>query len=328
MRSLRVLLLLAGAALLGLLLAGVGPARVLAALDRLAWWQFALLCLPHAVVLALDSLGWRYAFARDRVPFGTLLAARAAGEAVNVVTALGAMGGEPVKAWLVRRHAGWAESVPAVIVAKTTITAAQALFLVVGIGVAAVLGPRPPALLGAMLWLLLVEVVAVGGFVLGQVGGLVGRAGRLLAALGLGGGDRARRVEDDLRRFYRSQPRRLAWSVGFHLAGWLLGAVETFLILLALGVPASLPTALVIEALGSAVRFATFLVPASLGALEGANAAAFTALGLGADRGLAYSVVRRGRQAVWILVGLGLILVIERARTTGAPRRRAPRSAA
>ncbi len=67
-------------------------------------------------------------------------------------------------------------------------------------------------------------------------------------------------------------------------------------------------TATVIEALGAGVRFATFLIPASLGAFESANAAAFEAMGLGAGAGLAFSFVRRARQIGWIGVGL-LVLV-------------------
>ena len=63
---------------------------------------------------------------------------------------------------------------------------------------------------------------------------------------------------------------------------------------------APLETAVIIEALGTGVRFATFFVPASLGTLEGAYAAAFTAFGWAASDGLAFSLVRRGRQAVWI----------------------------
>jgi hypothetical protein len=86
-----------------------------------------------------------------------------------------------------------------------------------------------------------------------------------------------------------------------------VGVVEVLLILRALHVPASLVTATVIEALGTGVRFATFFVPASLGTLEGANAAAFAALGWAASDGLAFSLVRRGRQAVWIGVGLAIL---------------------
>jgi uncharacterized membrane protein YbhN (UPF0104 family) len=100
--------------------------------------------------------------------------------------------------------------------------------------------------------------------------------------------------------------------------GWLLGAVEAIVMLWALGIDTSMVTATVVEALGSGVRFATFLVPASLGVFEGANAAAFGALGFGAGAGLAFSFVRRARQAVWVGVGLLFLLPELRRRRRGA----------
>ena len=121
-------------------------------------------------------------------------------------------------------------------------------------------------------------------------------------------GDYGRRFDTVLRDYYRRDWRRLSLSTGFHLGGWLLGAGEAYLILLFLRIPADLVTATVIEALGAGVRFATFLVPASLGTFESANAAAFEAMGLGAGAGLAFSFVRRARQIGWIGVGL-LVLV-------------------
>jgi glycosyltransferase 2 family protein len=83
-------------------------------------------------------------------------------------------------------------------------------------------------------------------------------------------------------------------------------------------------TATVIEAVGSGVRFATFLVPGSLGVLEGANTGLFVALGLSASAGLAFSLVRRARQAVWIAIGLLLLVAASlQARTTEVPCRAA-----
>ena len=78
--------------------------------------------------------------------------------------------------------------------------------------------------------------------------------------------------------------------------------------LYALDVPLSLALAMVIEAFGAAVRFASFLVPAGIGVMEAANAGAFAALGAGAGAGLAFSFLRRARQAVW--VGVGLIVLV------------------
>jgi hypothetical protein len=166
-----------------------------------------------------------------------------------------------------------------------------------------------------MCYLLVVQVLAVGGFILAQVLGGVGRIGRLLAWLG--GGRVARRVDGAVRGFYRSHWRALLLSVGFHYASWLIGVAEALLVLSSLHVPASLVTATIIEALGTGVRFATFFVPASLGTLEGAYAAAFTALGWAASDGLAFSLVRRGRQAVWIAIGLVVLAAVGASRAGG-----------
>ncbi|HEY7039004.1 MAG TPA: lysylphosphatidylglycerol synthase domain-containing protein, partial [Methylomirabilota bacterium] len=241
--------------------------------------------------------------------FLRLVGARLAGEALNLVTALGSMGGEAVKAWLIRRDVTYEASVPSVVIAKTTLTIAQALFLLIGVTLAWSLLATDSRVISAMVWLLVVEIAAVAGFVGVQVVGIVGRAGRLLQWFGVvQRQDYAQRLDATLRDYYRRDWRRLSLSTGFHLAGWLLGALEAYLILFFLAIPADLVTATVIEALGAGVRFAAFLVPASLGAFESANAAAFEAMGLGAGAGLAFSFVRRARQVVWI--GIGLVVLV------------------
>ena len=314
MRRIRVVLLVAGLAGLAVLVARVGIDALAATLVHLRWWTFLLVCVPYAVITVADTLGWRYAFRNPRAPFLRLFGARMAGEALNVVTALASVGGEAVKAWLIRRDVPYEESVPAVVIAKTTSTIAQALFLVVAIGLAWTSLSIDSQVVRGMVGLLAVEVVAVGGFVLVQVTGFVRHGGRLLGLFGVAGGAwYATRLDLALRQFYRHHWRRLLLSIGFHLGGFLLGAVETYVILVVLGVPAPLLTATVIEGLGSGVRFATFLVPASIGTLEAANTAVFAALGFTTSAGLAFTLVRRGRQAVWIIIGL-VTLVTMRSR--------------
>jgi len=309
-RFVKPLLFVAGAVLLAVLIRRVGAEPILATLRALAWWQFVLVCLPHGVILAVDTLGWRFAFAQDRAPFWRLYGARLAGEALNVVTAVGSVGGEAAKAWLVRRDVSYAESVPSLVIAKTTIVIAQAIFLIVGIVLAWTALDVSGPVLRAMLWLLMIEVLAVGGFFGAQVAGLVRRAGRLLVWAGVtADAAAAESLDASLRHYYRHEWRRFAASTGFHTLGWLIGgALEATLMLWLLGVTSSVVTAMVIEALGSGVRFASFMVPAGLGAFEGANAAAFGALGFGAAAGLAFSVVRRARQVAWIVVGLLVLL--------------------
>jgi uncharacterized membrane protein YbhN (UPF0104 family) len=315
MRILKTLPLAGGLLALALLVRHFGLASLTDALTRITWWQFVLVCLLHGVTMVLDTLGWRYTLVTDRPPFLKLLAARCAGQAVNVVTALGGVGGEAIKAWLLRRDVPYEASVPSLILAKTAEVTGQTLLLVTGILVGWATGVVGWSLLGPMCYLLGVEVIGVGGFILVQVSGGVGRAGRLLAWVGAGRG--ARRIDGAVRDFYRSHWRALLASVGLHFASWLVGTVEVLLILKSLEVGASVATATVIEALGTGVRFATFFIPASLGTLEGANAAAFAALGWAASDGLAFSLVRRGRQAAWIGIGLAVLGVMGAARATG-----------
>jgi hypothetical protein len=293
----------------------LGIESIGSALTRISSGQFMLICVVHGISLLADTVGWRYVFPRDgQPPFRRLLAAKCAGEAVNVVTALGSVGGEVTKAWLLRRETPYAASVPSLILAKTSLVVAQAGLLGVGILVAWLTGIGGSKLLLAMGSLLLVEVIGVGGFLIVQVIGLVGQVGRVLAWTGAKGLDHAQRLDEALRGFYRRDWRSFLLSAGFHFAGWLIGAVEALLILSSLGLAASPTAAMVIEALGSGVRFATFFVPASLGTLEAANAGAFPAFGWAASAGLAFTLVRRARQAVWIGVGVVTLVAMDAPR--------------
>jgi uncharacterized membrane protein YbhN (UPF0104 family) len=310
-----------GAGLLGWLVLHHDPATVLGEISALSWWLLVVVVFPFCVVAACDTLGWRYAFRDNGVPFRTLVWARIVGEAVNVTTPTASVGGEAVKAWLLRPYVSLTEALSSVIVAKTTITIAQGLMLAVGIVCAQVALPVDSGLLRPMKWLLLVEVVAVTGFVAVQLGGVAGAAGRLLGRFGLplaavGG---AAALGDALANFYRRSPARLTLSIVFHFAGWLVSALETYFILMLLGLEVSLLTALVIEGASTAVRFATFMVPGSLGVLESGHVAVFLALGLTGAAALSFSLIRRLREAVWVAVGAVALAVFSRVAATPVP---------
>ena len=312
MKYLRFALLVLGVALLAALVVQNDPAAVLGSIVDLSWRLVIVLCFPVVLVMLFDTLGWRSAFLREGVPFRALVASRLAGEAFNLTTPA-ALGGEAVKAWLLRGHVPLDASLASVIVAKTTITIAQGLFLLVGIVVAWRSVLNGSLLLYSMLWLLAIEAVALGLFVLVQTRGMFGWAGGLLDRLGVHaprGRSTLGRVDDALGQFYRTAPLRLVLSIVFHFVAWLLGSLETWLILKFLGSEVSLATATVIEAFGTAIKVATFLIPASLGALEGGFLATFLALGLSPTTAISFSLVRRVREVVWIAIGLVLFAVM------------------
>lgn len=317
MRLTRRLLFLCGLALFVVLLHDIGTGPVVASFTQLSWRLLVILVFPFVVVTLCDTLGWRYAFAHDTVPFLALVRARLAGESFNATTPTASVGGEAVKTVLLREHVDVRSSLPSVILAKTTITIAQVAFLAFGLSVC--LGTRHAGspLFWTMIAMLVVETLAVSGFVAVQAGGLLGRASRLIAWTGLArSATELGRLDSAVASFYRQQRTRLALSILWHFLGWAFSALEAYVIMRFLDLPVSLTDAVIVEAFGTGVRFASFMIPAHMGALEGGHVASFVALGFDASAGLSFSIVRRVREAAW--VGLGFLVMAQR-RSAPAP---------
>jgi glycosyltransferase 2 family protein len=310
-RLLRPLLLTAGLAFVAWLVWDLGPAAVWATIHALSWWLALLVLFPFCLAVVVDTLGWRVLLPGCPVSWGALAGARLAGEAVNLATPTASVGGEPLKAYLVRDRLTLGEGLASVVVDKTTVVLGQAAFLGAGLGLALIALKPPEAVAIAMAALLGAEVVAVGGFALVQIRGGVAGGGRLLSRLGLGPADRyldlLGDVDGRLARVYRERLARVLLSALLHALGWAVGGLEIYLVLTLAGMPVNLATALVLEAVSSAVRFATFMIPGSLGAIEGGNVAVFAAFGLPGAAGLSFSLVRRLREATWAVIGLAAL---------------------
>jgi hypothetical protein len=165
-----------------------------------------------------------------------------------------------------------------------------------------------------MAGLLAVEIVCVTGFVLVQLAGVVGGGGRLLAKLKLAP-TRHRQamldgLDETLRSIYTGRRGRLVASAACHFLASAVGTLEIYLVVRFLDIPITMPTAFAIGAFGSAVKFLSFMVPASLGALEGGNVVIFAAFGLGGSVGLTYTLVRRLREIVWIAAGFAILSLL------------------
>ena len=305
-RPLRLILAAAGALLIGYLILLIGPEAIWSAFRTLSWRLIVVLVFPTCLVVVADTLAWRFTFPTPPRSFARLLGVRLAGEAVNLATPTASVGGDLVKAYLLRPAVPLREGLASVIVDKTTGVASQVLALAAGLVVAALLS-TPTALLLLGAGALVLEIVCVVGFVAMQLGGAIGGGGRLMAKLGLAPGPERQAalegMDRALRMLYAERGRALVISVVWHVLGFALGTIEIYLVVQFLGVPISPLAAFGIGALGTAVKFFTFMLPASLGALEGGNVAIFTAFGLGGATGLTYTLVRRLREIVWIAGG-------------------------
>ena len=85
----------------------------------------------------------------------------------------------------------------------------------------------------------------------------------------------------------------LLTATAIHMTVWLFGALEVWVILAAMGFPASYPEALVIESLMQAVRGAAFAIPGALGAQEGGLVAICAIFGVPVQAAIAMSLIKR-----------------------------------
>src|SRR5436309_3134796 len=111
MRTLRSIFLVVGGIALFVLVYRLGADSIASALTHVTWWQFVLVCLLQGLNVVIDACAWRYALTGAGAPFHRLVAARLAGDAVNVLSALASVGGEAVKGWVLRRGVPYGESV-------------------------------------------------------------------------------------------------------------------------------------------------------------------------------------------------------------------------
>jgi len=305
---------IAGLLVIGYLIVQVGPVAVWSAFRVLSWRLLLILVFPTCVAVLVDTLGWRYTFRAPPRSLGRLLAVRLAGEAVNLGTPTASVGGEPVKAYLLRPEVALRDGLASVVVDKTTGVVAQVLLLLVGLLVGSVLLPVPRPLTVAAAGALAVEILCVGGFIVVQLRGAIGGGGRLLAKLRMPPSRERQATLDDmdhaLRALYITNTSGLLASVLCHVLGFAVGTLEIYLVVQLLGIPISLTTAFTIGAFGTAVKFFSFMVPASLGALEGSNVALFAAFGLPGAVGLTYTLVRRLREIIWIAVGFAALSLL------------------
>ncbi|TPG60601.1 hypothetical protein EAH89_04395 [Roseomonas nepalensis] len=295
--------LLVGLALAGVLIAMNDPAQILRLLLETGWWMALVVALNVAQIFA-SAAGWAPLIDDPRRP-GLLGLARlrwirvAANAILPVVQAVG----ELVRAQLLFR-AGVAKVrvIASVATDLGTEMASQILFSLLGL---AVLMTIPHAGGGSTaLWAVVGTALGAGitgAFMAAHRWGLFRVIERLLPGLAARVGwtslGELSGLNDAVVALYR-QPGRLWRSGGWHLASWLIGVLETWAALHAVGAEAGLAEALVIESLGQAVRSAGFFIPGALGLQEGGYVLIGAMFGIPAEQAIALVLVRRLRDVI------------------------------
>ena len=318
----RYLLLGVGLLTLSFLVWHIGPGHIYEAVARFGPGALFVMLIPSVVMYVLEAYGWKIVLgpAAERISFSKIFAIRTAGEVVNMTTPTAYIGGEPLKAYLLQRHhIPMVEGLASVVIAKTIMTIAQVLFILIGIGLAFwTLGPTGSSAQMTAAGLLSAGVLSCGvaAFILVQRRGLFTWLLETCRQFGLhiafleARAEKLRSLDRIILDFYAHHQSAFYASTGLYLLGWLAEAVEVFVIISFLGGPASLLSATAIGALSVLIKGGTFFIPGSLGAQDGGNLLLLKAFGYSDLTGMTFALLRRFRELVWILIGLACLAIL------------------
>ncbi|MEC8147454.1 MAG: flippase-like domain-containing protein [Pseudomonadota bacterium] len=282
---------------------------------------FFIIYVIFILYFGSDSLSWQMTFTNIRFNArwaSRFFGIRMVGEAYNNILPAASLGGEPLKALILKNNyqVSFVDSTSALIISKTV----SMLSLVGFIGLAFFLSLDNPRLssgqknAGALLlsiatFFIFIFFILQKKYLLSRMSDFFCSRFRKHKLIKLFEG--IKKVDQNFNRFYINHKKRLALSFFFASLNWFFGVVELYLIFYFLGRPLTWEDAILLEGLIQLVRTMTFFIPSAIGTQEGAFFLGSQILLGAASLGLTASLIRRARDFIWIFLSLILSLSFE-----------------
>jgi putative membrane protein len=287
----------------------VGLGAVFSAAVAVGWSGFAILCLYALGLFLLLGAAW-YVLLPDSSLTGlrVFVWARMVRDAAAEVLPFSQLGGIVLGARAAILHGVLPPLAFASMIVDVTIEMlAQIAYIALGVVILSARAPRTSFAVS-------LTTVFVIGLVLAAVAGGLFLAlqryghwmtGKLAARLLPGAVAATAAVAATLDAIY-SSPARVGLSWALHFAGWIASAIGAWIAFRLIGARVDLASVMAIESLVYAIRSAAVLIPNALGVQEGAYAVLAPLFGVGAEFGLAVSLLKRARD---VAVGVPILLI-------------------
>jgi len=313
----RLLFVVLGIALLGLLLWRVGIQNVYDHVRLVGWWALPVLLISLIWKIG-NTIAWGLAFPSQHYPtFRRLFPVFVGVDAANLLPTAN-LGSEIAKAYFLRPYTPVSSAVSAVVANKTVEMLTGVIFAAVGLVIGLLSLPGDRQLHTGFVIALFVFAVFITLAFLAQRSRPLSRLIGFLRRLGIATGflDRHRgsleQVEENLVSFYGRNHGRFFGCAALRLASWIFGLLETFLLVRLMGVDVSFTTIYILGAFSFLLRVAFFFMPANLGTFELGNTYLFYLLGMDPAVGLSTALLVRARKLFWIGFGPLLLYTLNR----------------
>lgn len=313
---LSVIFFVIGLVLLAFLAQKVGTDKITVALKNLGPGKVLLIFVFPLSWYFLQSLAWYRILRDDRidVSFLHIFLTKLTGEALNTITPVGFMGGDPYRIYLLQKKTTKTISTSSVVVDRSMQTLAVISLLIITTAIAMVDLPLNPQMkiampLSAVIFLLLLLLM-----VNLQKKDVFKRFLKIAHTLHIKRKNleeishKIEKIDQQISLFYKKHPLHFYEIFVLHLLGRLLGPVEIFIMAWLMGFPIGLLPSLYLAALTIVINIVFVFIPGSIGVMEGGYGYLFHLLRFDPAHGVSLQLVRRIRALFYVLAGLLIIL--------------------
>ena len=291
----------------------MGWQNILDNITRFGAWFIAIL-LVQMVWVVLQAVSWyviqNSLFQRAELLF--FIRIKIISDTMNTVLPTANLGGDAMRAYLVKPRIPLKEGVAGIMVDKTVESIAGTLYMACGILITILFFPIPRALVMPAIICLLVLVVVIALLIFFQFRGFYRSTMNLFGWI-----PAVRRflrkkeellhtLDENMRRLYLRGGINIPLAIGLHFIARIVGVLEVVIVLRVLGQPVGFLGAWFISAAVTFANTILFIVPGHWGVQEGMYVLVLKSMYFSGPVGLSLAVIRRIRRI--FLLGIGLVL--------------------
>lgn len=315
---------LLGFIILAYMVSKIGIDVIWSNIRRTGWWFFAIIGI-WAVVYLVNTFAFRIII-RDGSPesrnvsFHKTYKLVVCGYAINFITPVGLLGGEPYRIMELKPELGIQKATSSVLLYMMMHFVSHFLFWIISIPMLFLIVPNVSDFVRILLTVAAVVSLALlywafkvysNGFVSKtlSIGGKLPFVGKKVKAYKEDNLDKIEQMDLLIADLYKNRKRDFSLSLSLELLSRYVQSIEVIFMLYAIGVPLSFAGSVVVESIQSMVGNLFFFMPMQLGAREGGFILVFGLLSLPAAHAVYASLCMRIRELFWTLLGLGLIKI-------------------
>ena len=313
-----------GLVALGVVVYKIGIGTIWHDIKQIGWWFFLIIGL-WVVIYLINSLSI-YIILRDGSPgvekigFWRLFKLTISGFAINYITPIGLLGGEPYKIIEMQSEIGVQRATSTVLLSTMMHIVAHIIFWIASIPmllyfVPGLSGSVEIAVLISGLTAVILLLWAYRVFRNGGVDRVLILASKLpyfgkrIKAYKRQNQEKIIQMDELIAKLYKHRKKDFIISLSLELVARLMTCIEVMILMYAVGWSITFGESVLIESIPSFIANLFFFIPMQLGSREGGFVVVYGILSIPAAFGVFVSICKRLRELFWTAVGVLLIMV-------------------